>query len=239
MRYSIRARSVIRFANQEAARLDHDHISTGHLLLGLIREGEGAAIDFLRENSVDLDKIKAELEDKMANNKGRGSRIVEIQLTKGAKSVLEMAVEESANMGHKYVGTEHLLVALIRKRDAVASKVLARNNVALDAARAAAQDNISDEEEPIETLTFDNVKMTVPIQEYGTGYSAAVPEKEVLDLNEASELLGITANNLKELLKAEDLPARMINGQWRFSRSALIRWLGEGSSQNYTKSKET
>ena len=74
MRYSKRAESVIRFANQEAARLDHDHISTGHLLLGSIREGGGAAITFLKDINVDLEKMKAELESVM-ESKGRGSVI--------------------------------------------------------------------------------------------------------------------------------------------------------------------
>jgi excisionase family DNA binding protein len=230
MRYSKRAQSVIRFANQEAARLGHDHISTGHLLLALIREGEGTAITFLKDANVDLEKMKAELESIM-ENRGRGSVIGQLQLTGRANTVLELAAEESQNMGHKYIGTEHLLVGLIREREGVASKTLTRFGVDLDRARSAAQTIADNEEEHFETLTFHNVEVTVPTRED----SPASAAKEVLSLEEASQLLGITVDDLSKLLEAEDLPARMISGQWRFSRSALIRWLGEGRSQSYLK----
>lgn len=237
MRYTKRAQSAIRFASQEAARLDHDHISTGHLLLGLIREGEGTAITFLKDTNVDLEKMKAELESIM-ENKGRGSVIGQSQLTGRADSVLKLAAEESQNMGHKYVGTEHLLVGLIREREGVASKTLTKFGVDLDRARSAAQTIAVDEEEHPQTLTLHNVEVAVPTWEHGTDYPSpsAASEKEVLGLEEASQLLGITVDDLNKLLEAEDLPARMIGGQWRFSRSALIRWLGEGSSRSYLKS---
>ena len=233
MRYSKRAQSVIQFANQEAARLGHDHISTGHLLLGLIREGEGAAITFLKEANIDLEKMKAELEGVM-ESKGRGSVIGQLQLTVRANTALKLAAEESQNMGHKYVGTEHLLVGLIREQEGVASKTLTRFGVDLDRARSAAQAIAVDEEEHFETLTFHNVEVTVPTRENSS--PSAAFGKEVLGLEEASQLLGITVHDLSKLLEAEDLPARMIGGQWRFSRGALIRWLGEGRSRSYLKS---
>ena len=232
MRYSERAQSAIRLANQEAARLGHDHISTGHLLLGLIRYGEGAAIAFLKEENIDLEKMRLELENIM-ENKGPGSTIGQLKLTSRANSALKLAAEESQNMGHKYVGTEHLLIGIIREREGVASKTLINLGVDLNRARLAAQATAVDEEEHIETLTFHNVEVTIPTQESDMDHPPAASEREVLDLKEASQLLGITVDVLSKLLETEDLPARMINGQWRFSRSALIRWLGEGSSQNY------
>jgi len=232
MRYSTRAQSVIRFANQEAARLGHDHISTGHLLLGLMREGEGAAITFLKDANVDLEKMKAELEGVM-ESKGRGSVIGQLQITDRANTALKLAAEESQNMGHKYVGTEHLLLGLIREHEGVASKALAKFGIDLDGARSAAKAIAADEEEHFETLTFRNVEVTVPTRENLSPLAAS--EKEVLGLEEASRLLGITVDEMSELLEAEDLPARMIGGQWRFSRSALIRWLGEGRSRSYLK----
>ena len=125
MRYSRRAQLAIRLASQEAARLDHDHVSTGHLLLGLVREGEGAAITFLKDAKVDLEKMKAELESIM-NNKGRGPVVGKLQLTARANEALKMAAEESQNMGHKYVGTEHILLGIIREADGVASKTLSK-----------------------------------------------------------------------------------------------------------------
>lgn len=232
MRYSKRAQSVIRLANQEAARLDHDHISTGHLLLGLIREGEGAAVAFLKNMNVDTEGMKAELESIM-ENKGRGSVIGQLQLTESANNALKMAAEESQNMGHKYVGTEHILLGIIHEREGVASKTLIKSGVDLDSARSAAQATAVDEEEHAETLTFYDVELAMPTQEQDASYPATVSQKDVLDLEEASQLLRITADDLNRLLEAEDLPARVISGEWRFSRSALIRWLGEGRSRNY------
>jgi excisionase family DNA binding protein len=235
MRYSRRAQLAIRLASQEAARLDHDHVGTGHLLLGLVREGEGAAIAFLKDAKVDLEKMKAELESIM-NNKGRGSVVGKLQLTSSANDALKLAAEESQNMGHKYVGTEHILLGIIREMDGVASKTLSKFGIDLDRALSAAQAITVDEEEHAETLTFHNVDVTVPMEQSSVDYPSTFFEKEVLNLEEAGRLLGITVDDLKKLLQAEDLPARMIGGHWRFSRSALIRWLGEGKSRSYLKS---
>ncbi len=235
MRYSRRAQLAIRLASQEAARLDHDHVGTGHLLLGLVREGEGAAITFLKDAKVDLEKMKTELESIM-NNKGRGSVIGKLQLNARANEALKMAAEESQNMGHKYVGTEHILLGIIREANGVASKTLGKFGIDLDRARSAAKAIVADEEEHAETLTFHDVDATVPMDQSSLGFSSTFFEKEVLDLEEAGRLLGITVDDLKQLLQTEDLPARMIGGHWRFSRSALIRWLGEGKSRSYSKS---
>ncbi len=236
MRYSERTQSVIQFAKQEAARLGHDHISTGHLLLGLIREGEGTAITFLKEAKIDLERMKAELEDTM-ESKGRNVVIGQLQLTGRAKNALKLAAEESENMGHKYVGTEHLLIGIIREWEGVASKILMKFGIDLDKARSVAQAVASDEEQHIETLTYHDVEVTVPTRETRGNHPTIDSGKEVLDLEEASQLLGITVDDLSKLLTDEDLPARMIGGQWRLSRSALIRWLGEGNSRSYAKSQ--
>ena len=234
MRYSERAQSVIQFARQEAARLGHEHISTGHLLLGLIREGEGTAIAFLNDANVDLEKIKLELENTM-ESKGRGAVIGQLQITSRAKNALQMAGEESQNMGHKYIGTEHILIGLIREWEGVASKALLNSGIDLDKARSAAQVITVEEDKNSDTLTFQNVDFAMPMQEPDKDYYPTNSASEVLDLEEASQLLKIATQDLNELLNNDDLPARMINGQWRFSRDALIRWLGEGSSRNYLK----
>jgi excisionase family DNA binding protein len=139
-------------------------------------------------------------------------------------------------MGHKYVGTEHILLGIIREMDGVASKTLSKFGIDLDRALSAAQAITVDEEEHAETLTFHNVDVTVPMEQSSVDYPSTFFEKEVLNLEEAGRLLGITVDDLKKLLQAEDLPARMIGGHWRFSRSALIRWLGEGKSRSYLKS---
>ena len=231
MRYSERAQSIIHFARQEAARLGHEHISTGHLLLGLIREGAGTAIAFLKDANIDLEKMKVELES-MMESKGRGAVIGQSQITSRADNALKMAVEESQNMGHKYIGTEHILIGLIREWEGVASRTLLNSGIDLDKARAAARAIVVEEDDHSETLTFHNVEVTIPTPGFDESYSPAKSVNEVLNLEEASHLLRITVQELSELLKTEDLPARIIGGQWRFSRSALIRWLGEGNSRN-------
>jgi ATP-dependent Clp protease ATP-binding subunit ClpA len=235
MRYSRRVQSVIRLANQEAVRLNHDHISTGHLLLGLIREGEGAALTFLEDMGVDLEKIKAELEHIM-ENKGRGPVIGKLQLTSRANDALRVAAEESENMGHKYLGTEHLLLGIISEQEGVASKTLAKFGVSLENARSAARAIAVDEEEPSETLTFHDVKLYMPTQKYNSHYPS--PEGDILNLEQASQLLDITVDELNDLMRTENLPARMIGGKWRFSRSAIIKWLGEGKSGDYMRDNQ-
>ncbi|MFC1713735.1 Clp protease N-terminal domain-containing protein [Candidatus Poribacteria bacterium] len=236
MRYSERSQSIIQFARQEAARLGHEHISTGHLLLGLIREGAGTAVAFLKDANVDLENMKDELEN-MMESKGRGAVIGQSQITSRAEKALKMAAEESQNMGHKYVGTEHILIGLISEWEGVASKTLIKSGIDLDKARAAAQDIVLEEDEHSETLTFHNVEVTVPTPGFNENYPSTNFANEVLDIEEASRLLRITVHDLNKLLKNEDLPARIVSGHWRFSRRALIKWLGEGNSRDYAGGK--
>jgi len=233
MRYSERARMAIRFATQEAARLRHDNISTGHLLLGLIRQGEGTAIDILRDASIDVEDIKFELENMMEDSsRGRATMVGKLQLGDKAKDVLRLAEEESINMGHKYLGTEHILLGLMLEQEGVAAKLLDRYGVGLQRARVIAQAVQVQEEQPVENITFHNEGMTISTYKQETTKTEAYVVKEVLNLKEASELLNISESEMEELLATENIPARKINGQWRFSHSALIKWLGEGSSKD-------
>ncbi len=239
MRYSERAQLIIQFARQEAARLGHEHISTGHLLLGLIRAGDGAAITLLKDANVNLEEMKSGLENIM-ETKGRGAVIGQLKITSRAEKALKMADEESQKMGHKYIGSEHILVGLICEGDGVAAKSLINSGVSLRKARAAAQSIEISEDEPSETFTASSsVEMIIPTPEFVDDYPLDSGAEEVLDLEEASLLLRISLSDLSELLREENLPARIICGQWRFSRSALIKWLGEGSSRNYADSKIT
>src|SRR5688500_6791035 len=116
-------RKVIYLAREEAARLQHDYIGTEHLLLGVIREGEGIAATVLNNLGVDLDHIRQAVEN-MVSSSGGTMTIGEIPFTPRAKRVLELAVEEARSLGHNYVGTEHLLLGLIREGGGVAAKVL-------------------------------------------------------------------------------------------------------------------
>jgi len=234
MRYSERASMAVRYASQEAARLGHDHISTGHLLLGLIRQGDGTAIDILNDSAVDLERLKGEIES-MIEDSGRGTIIGKLQLSNRAKEVLRFAEEESQSMGHKYLGTEHILLGLIREQEGVAAKALTKLGVDMQRARAIALTVEVQEEEPIETITFQNAGMTVSAYNPTATYIETHQEKDVLNLEEASEFLKIDIGEMDELLRTENIPARKIGGQWKFSRSALLKWLGDGNSKDYVE----
>jgi len=223
---------AVRYASQEAARLGHDHVSTGHILLGLVRQGDGAAIDILNDSAVDFERLKSEVEG-MIEDSGRGTVIGKLQLSMRAKDVLRFAEEESQSMGHKYLGTEHILLGLIREQEGVAAKALTKLGVEMQRARAIALTVEVQEEEPIETITFQNAGMTVSAYNPTATYTETHQQKDVLNLEEASEILKIDIGEMDELLRTENIPARKISGQWKFSRSALLRWLGEGNSKDY------
>ncbi|MFM8560435.1 MAG: Clp protease N-terminal domain-containing protein, partial [bacterium] len=122
-KFTERVRKVIYLAREEAARLQHDYIGTEHLLLGVIREGEGIAATVLSNLGLDLERIRQEVEN-MVSASGGTMVVGEIPFTPRAKRVLELAVEEARQLNHNYVGTEHLLLGLIREGEGVAAKVL-------------------------------------------------------------------------------------------------------------------
>ncbi|MDH3215790.1 MAG: ATP-dependent Clp protease ATP-binding subunit [Candidatus Krumholzibacteria bacterium] len=127
-RFTDRVRRVIYFARDEASRLQHDYIGTEHLLLGIVREGEGIAAKVLSKMDLDFEQIQQAVES-MVKSSGGTLTIGEIPFTPRAKRVLELAIEEARLLGHNYVGTEHLLLGLIREGEGVAAQVLAELGV--------------------------------------------------------------------------------------------------------------
>ncbi|MGB9803461.1 ATP-dependent Clp protease ATP-binding subunit [Desulfofundulus sp.] len=121
-RFTQRAQKVLFLAQEEARRLNYPYVGTEHLLLGLIREGEGVAAKALASLGIDADKVRATVEQMV--EKVSGPMPQEIPLTPRAKRVLELAVDEARRMGHNYVGTEHLLLGLIREGEGVAARAL-------------------------------------------------------------------------------------------------------------------
>lgn len=122
-KFSDRAQKVILIAQEEAKRLNHDYVGTEHLLLGLVSIGEGLAVQILINLGVDLRKIKHEVE-KIVPPGDNVMVLGEIPFSPRAKKVLEYAVEEANMMGHMYVGTEHILLGLLREKEGVAARVL-------------------------------------------------------------------------------------------------------------------
>jgi len=132
-KFTKRARRALTIAQQEAQRLHHSYIGTEHLLLGLIREEKSAASKVLRDLGVSSDRVEALIEQTV----GQGRRPVfgRVSLTPRTKRVIELAVEEARRMGHHYIGTEHLLLGLVRQGDGVAMDVLRKLGVSPDAVR--------------------------------------------------------------------------------------------------------
>ena len=122
-KFTERVRKVMYLAREEAARLQHDYIGTEHLLLGILREGEGIAATVLNNLNLDLDQIRQAVEN-MVSSSGGTLTIGEIPFTPRAKRVLELSVDEARQLGHNYVGTEHLLLGLIREGEGIAARVL-------------------------------------------------------------------------------------------------------------------
>ncbi|MGB4564680.1 MAG: ATP-dependent Clp protease ATP-binding subunit [Dethiobacteria bacterium] len=132
-RFTERAQQVLVLAQEEARRLTHNFIGTEHLLLGLIREGSGVAARALQNMGVDLNKVRQEVERIVP--KGNKAPTHGISYTPRAKRVVELSIEEGQNLGHNYVGTEHILLGLIREGEGIAAQVLANLGVDLKRAR--------------------------------------------------------------------------------------------------------
>ena len=134
--FTERVRKVLAMAREEAARLHHEYVGTEHILLGLIREGEGVAAAVLQNLSVDLDEIQQKIEETVKKGKAAQATGPDLPYTTRAKKVLELAMSEARELNHSYVGTEHLLLGLLREEKGIAAQVLTETGVNLDAARA-------------------------------------------------------------------------------------------------------
>jgi ATP-dependent Clp protease ATP-binding subunit ClpA len=123
-RFTDQARRIVVLAQEEASRLKHNYIGTEHILLGLIREGKGVAAEALKSLGISLDPVRQQVEEII----GRGQEAPQghIPFTPRAKKVLELSLRESKQLGHDYIGTEHILLGLIREGDGVAAQVLVK-----------------------------------------------------------------------------------------------------------------
>ena len=133
-RFTDRARKVMQLANQEAQRLNHEYIGTEHILLGLVKEGSGVAANVLKNLEIDLRKIRLEIE-KLVQNGPDMVTMGKLPQTPRAKKVIEYSMEEARNLNHNYVGTEHLLLGLIREQEGVAAQVLMNLGLKLEDVR--------------------------------------------------------------------------------------------------------
>jgi len=133
-RFTDRARKVMALANQEAQRFNHDYIGTEHILLGLVKEGSGVGANVLKNLNVDLRRVRLEVE-KLVKSGPEMVTMGKLPQTPRAKRVIEYAIEEARNLNHNYVGTEHLLLGLLREQDGVAAQVLMAMGLKLEDVR--------------------------------------------------------------------------------------------------------
>jgi ATP-dependent Clp protease ATP-binding subunit ClpC len=159
--FTDRVRKVLQMAREEAARLHHEYVGTEHILLGLIREGEGVAAAVLTNLGVDLEEIQQKIEETVKKGKAAAAAGPELPYTSRAKKVLELAMMEARELNHSYVGTEHLLLGLLREEKGIAAQVLTDAAVSLEQARA----------ETLRLLGSD-----LPPSPQGSGTTAAGPQ---------------------------------------------------------------
>src|SRR6476661_1053971 len=163
--FTERVRKVLAMAREEAARLHHEYVGTEHILLGLIREGEGVAATVLQNLSVELDDIQQKIEETVKKGKAGQTTGPDLPYTSRAKKVLELAMSEARELNHSYVGTEHLLLGLLREEKGIAAQVLTDAGVNLEQARA-------------ETLRLLGSEMPAAPAGAGPGAQAPTPKSE-------------------------------------------------------------
>ncbi len=156
-RFTDRAKKVMSFARQEAMKFNHEYIGTEHILLGLVQEGSGVAANVLKNMTVDLEKIRHEVE-KIVKTGPSMVTMGQLPFTPRAKKVLELSLEEASQLSHNYIGTEHLLLGLIRENEGIAAQVLMNLGVKLEEVReevleflGASENNNEDEGESSES----------------------------------------------------------------------------------------
>jgi ATP-dependent Clp protease ATP-binding subunit ClpA len=133
-RFTDRARKVMQLANQEAQRFNHEYIGTEHILLGLVKEGSGVAANVLKNLDINLPKVRREVE-KLVLAGPDLPKPPRLPQTPRAKKVIEYSIEEARNLNHNYVGTEHLLLGLLREQEGVAAQVLMNLGLKLEGVR--------------------------------------------------------------------------------------------------------
>ena len=134
--FTERVRKVLAFAREESQSLRHEYVGTEHILLGLLREGEGVAAAVLTNLDIDTGAVRARIEEVVKKGKAEPKGSLDLPYTSRAKKVLELSMAEARDLTHNYVGTEHLLLGLLREEKGIAAQVLSEAGLKLDAARA-------------------------------------------------------------------------------------------------------
>lgn len=194
-RFSDKARRVMQLANQEAQRFNHEYIGTEHILLGIVKEGSSHAADLLKHLDVDLRKIRLEVE-KLVQSGPDMVTMGKLPMTPRAKRCIELAMLFARELNYNYIGTEHILVGLLREKDGVASQVLEQLNIT---------------EEMIVGLLSGNLLKDVLVAATISDMEAAVENQDFEKATKIRESLRYTEATLKK--RADVLDAAL----WRIS----------------------
>jgi len=167
-RFTERARRVVFFAQEEAGRLGENYVSTEHLLLGLVRENDSVAARILDRMGVSLGRIRSEIERQVTRGDGRLGQ--DMQLTPRAKRVIDLAYDEARNLNNNYIGTEHLLLGLIREGEGLAGRVLQKLGVDLERTRREVM-SLQDGEQTGAITSQRTRSRTPTLDEFGRDYT--------------------------------------------------------------------
>ncbi len=168
-KFSERARRVLTLAQEEAQSLNHSYIGTEHILLGLVREEEGVAAKVLINLGVGLSKVRASVE--FVTGRGDKPGATETGLTPRARRVIELAIDEARYLGHNYIGTEHLLLGLLREGEGIAFGVLDSLGITIDRARAEVERILS--QTPPKSKATRSVSRTPVLDQLGINLTEA------------------------------------------------------------------
>ncbi len=199
--FSDRVRRVLQMAREEAARLHHHYVGTEHILLALIREGEGIAAAVLTNLNVDLEEIQQKIEETVKKGKEAAAAGPDLPYTSRAKKVLEFAMSEVRELNHSYVGTEHLLLGLLREEKGIAAQVLTDAGVSLERARA-------------ETLRLLGTEMPSGAGRAGRTLSS------FRDTHAGAAIFHLAAEEAREAGAADPGPEHVLLGVLRFMETA-------------------
>lgn len=183
-RFTDRARKVMQLANQEAQRYNHEYIGTEHILLGLIKEGSGVAANVLKNLDIDLPAVRVEVERIVRAVPTDADKLLPGKLpqTPDAKKVVEYAIAEARDLAHNYVGTEHVLLGLLRQEEGVAAQVIMNLGLTLDMVREEVRELLGPsqpaptEAEPLDFSLLETMDLPVEAQDIVNAFDQLIKQ---------------------------------------------------------------
>jgi len=202
-RFTDRSRKVMQLANQAAVSLNHEYVGTEHILIGLLGEGSGVGANVLKNLGLDLNEVRLEV-DKIVQAGPDVVTMGKLPQTPRAKKVLEYAIEDARTLKHNYVGTEHLLLGLLREKDGIAVQVLTNFGVSLDAVREEVMILLGiPSEETTRTALGDNERTARHERLVWSG--VATPNKESRKLEEIKKIVELATDPMAALQAIKNL----------------------------------